>query len=233
MCGVYKIANKINGKIYVGSAKDFSERWNRHLRQLRKGKHHSKHLQRAYDKYGEDNFSFEIIEICSEEQRLEREQYYLDALLPFGDRGYNESKKATNCVLYGENNGMYGKRGENNPNFGRRNTEETKRKMSMAAKGKKKTESSKRKLSETRKKLFKEGKLQPYRPQWSKEDKERLSKEHSKSLLQIDKNTGEILHEFKNAIEAEEITGINKESIYKACQGKSKTSGGFAWKYKE
>ena len=157
MCGVYKIVNMINGKIYIGSTKDFKDRWNRHLRQLRRGKHHSKHLQRAYDKYGENSFSFEIIEICAEEQRLEREQYYLDTLLPFGDRGYNESKQATNCVLYGEDNGMYGKRGEDNPNFGRKKKEETKKKMSMAAKGKKKTELSKHKLSETRKKCLKKG----------------------------------------------------------------------------
>lgn len=233
MGGIYKITNIQNNKIYIGSAHNFRERWARHKCQLNSQKHHSKHLQRAWNKWGEKNFKFEIIEECEDAVLLEREQYYLDTLKPFSPNGYNESKKATNCVLYGENNGMYGKKGKDNPNFGRKNTDETKRKMSESAKGKKRSEKTKKKLSETRKTLFKEGKLEAYHPQWTEEDKAKFSDQHSIIVLQLNKETEEVIKEYKNVLVSSEETGINKSSIYKCCQGKSKTSGGYKWRYKD
>lgn len=50
---VYTIINIKNGKRYVGSTRLFEERKYYHLYLLRKGSHHSKILQRAYNKYGE------------------------------------------------------------------------------------------------------------------------------------------------------------------------------------
>ena len=78
--GIYKITNLINNKVYVGSAKNFSEREHRHFSDLQKGKHHQIKLQRAYDKYGKDNFIFEIIEKIPYEKDIiiEREQYFID-----------------------------------------------------------------------------------------------------------------------------------------------------------
>ena len=61
MCGVYMIKNKVNGKFYIGSSVDIAYRWARHKRQLRNGNHHSIHLQRAWDKYGEASFDFSIL----------------------------------------------------------------------------------------------------------------------------------------------------------------------------
>lgn len=78
MVGIYKIENLVNGKRYYGSSKNIDKRWRRHKNQLRSGKHGNYYLQRAWVKYGEDKFSFEIIEECSIETLLEREQYYLD-----------------------------------------------------------------------------------------------------------------------------------------------------------
>jgi len=79
---IYKIVNTINGKIYVGSAVNFRKRKNLHLKNLRDRKHGNKHLQLSFNKYGLDNFVFEIIELCSREILLEREQYYIDTLKP-------------------------------------------------------------------------------------------------------------------------------------------------------
>ena len=67
MCntGVYQIKNIVNGKIYIGSASSkfgFNSRWSRHVFDLKNGKHHSKHLQSSWDKYGSDKFKFEILE---------------------------------------------------------------------------------------------------------------------------------------------------------------------------
>ena len=93
ICGVYKITNTVNGKIYVGSSKDIKNRWYQHKKKLNEGKHGNTHLQNAWDLYGRDSFVFEIIEECLPESQFEREQHYLNALNPFDDNGYNIVRK--------------------------------------------------------------------------------------------------------------------------------------------
>jgi group I intron endonuclease len=78
MVGIYRIKNLVNGKIYYGSSKDIKKRWRTHKNKLNNGKHHNSPLLNAWNKYGEENFIFEIIELCDEKILLEREQYYLD-----------------------------------------------------------------------------------------------------------------------------------------------------------
>ena len=76
--GVYAIRNVVNGKMYIGSTTNsFMERWQCHKKRLRHGEHHSPHLQSSWERYGEKNFSFEIIEITSPERAKEREGYYI------------------------------------------------------------------------------------------------------------------------------------------------------------
>ena len=87
MCGVYMIKNKINGKFYIGSSVDITYRWARHKRQLRNGNHHSIHLQRAWDKYGEENFEFKVIEECSEDMTFKRVKPEIPLALDGGMNG--------------------------------------------------------------------------------------------------------------------------------------------------
>lgn len=89
MCGVYKIINKVNGKIYVGSSKNINQRWKEHIYHLNNGDHCNTYLQNAWNKYGSVNFSFKVIEKCEPQFQFEREQYYLNLLNPFDDNGYN------------------------------------------------------------------------------------------------------------------------------------------------
>lgn len=80
--GIYCFTNIENGKIYVGSAKNLRKRYGQHLSCLRLNKHHSKHFQNAWNKYGEDKFKYDIIEFVDDiSTLLIREQYYLDTLL--------------------------------------------------------------------------------------------------------------------------------------------------------
>lgn len=60
--GIYKIINIKNNKFYVGSAVDFTSRKRRHWWALRSQRHPNKHLQSAWNKYGEDAFKFVIVE---------------------------------------------------------------------------------------------------------------------------------------------------------------------------
>lgn len=88
--GIYKIVNTINRSIYIGSTINLVRREHEHFYSLKNDFHHSKILQRAFNKYGRLNFKFEVIEECEVEKLLEREQYYIDTLKP----SYNVSKIA-------------------------------------------------------------------------------------------------------------------------------------------
>ena len=77
-CGVYTITNTINNKIYVGSTtRLFCQRWGDHRVQLRSNKHHNIHLQRAWNKYGEDSLDFIILTTCGEHQLLKKEAEFI------------------------------------------------------------------------------------------------------------------------------------------------------------
>lgn len=118
--GIYQIVNKVNGKKYVGSSNDIMKRWSLHKSLLNRKKHHSTHLQSAWDKHGKDKFIFEIIENVEDNSLLyEREQYWLDLYKTYnGENGYNISKDSKAATR------------------GRTHSEETKQKISKAHKGK-------------------------------------------------------------------------------------------------
>lgn len=77
-CGIYAIVNTKNNKRYIGSSRNIELRWNQHHCDLRKNRHHSIALQRAWNKYGEGSFQFKILIKCSVDELLDYEQKYLD-----------------------------------------------------------------------------------------------------------------------------------------------------------
>ncbi len=81
--GIYVIICLESGRRYIGSAVDIASRWRVHRCDLHKHKHHSQHLQRAWNKYGEDKFQFAVLEIVDDRLMLvEREQVWLNELQP-------------------------------------------------------------------------------------------------------------------------------------------------------
>ena len=93
--GVYMIKNKISGKFYIGSASlSFRKRMALHRVHLRRGTHDSRHMQNAWNKYGEDDFAFSVLVVCAKDMCLFYEQLFLDALNPT----YNTAKIAGNCL---------------------------------------------------------------------------------------------------------------------------------------
>lgn len=88
--GIYKITNNVNGKIYIGKSQDIYNRWWQHEYEFEREIHYNPHFQRAWTKYGKDNFIFEIIEECTLDNIDEKEIYWIDkynATNP--DYGYN------------------------------------------------------------------------------------------------------------------------------------------------
>jgi group I intron endonuclease len=115
--GVYQIKNLVNGKVYVGSAVNINHRWVEHKSDLSRQKHHNEHLQYAWNKYGESNFNFEILEECPVEKLIYWEQIWMDSLCACDKRlGYNISPIAGSQL-------------------GTRQSEESRRKNSLAHRG--------------------------------------------------------------------------------------------------
>jgi len=118
---IYSIVNSVNGKMYVGSAVNLQKRRGTHLSRLRKNNHHSIALQNAFNKYTEDNFSFELIEYVQEKELLiKREQVWIDFFKPeynickianskLGVSPSEETREKNRQAVLGSKNGMYNK----------------------------------------------------------------------------------------------------------------------------
>lgn len=93
--GIYKWTCTANRKVYIGSAVNLRLRWRDHRSALRNDRHVNALLQRSWNKYGEDTFVFEVIELVLAPFLLEREQYYLDRLKSYDrNKGFNIYSKA-------------------------------------------------------------------------------------------------------------------------------------------
>jgi group I intron endonuclease len=138
MIGIYRIRNVVNNKCYYGSAKNITRRWSKHKSQLKYGRHENILLQRAWNKYGGENFLFEIVELCTETELLILEQKYLNINPEYnigkqasgGDNISNHPnkvniiesikftiKKNNDLLSKEERKEKWGKCGEDNPNW--------------------------------------------------------------------------------------------------------------------
>ena len=94
--GVYKLTNTTNGRVYIGSAKRFKERGRSHERELIAGKHGNQYLQNDFNKCGTDSFILEVLEVVegTKEERVAREQFYIDQSYDNQNQCYNIRKDA-------------------------------------------------------------------------------------------------------------------------------------------
>lgn len=140
--GIYLITNIFNGKIYVGSSSSsVTERLRNHKNELKNNKHHNIVLQRAYNKYGEKNFIFEILELYPSNLCVGMEQYWMNLLDSFNrERGYNLKSVAGSSFGYKyteeQRNNISlgiakagGRKNFKNPNYGKITSSSTKEAM--------------------------------------------------------------------------------------------------------
>lgn len=86
--GIYKIENLINGKIYVGKTLHLNKRFKEHLWELKKGNHFNRYLQNSWNKYGEENFKFSILEEVSNKDLLYEKELEWILRLKANDSAY-------------------------------------------------------------------------------------------------------------------------------------------------
>jgi group I intron endonuclease len=89
-CGIYKIENLHDKKIYVGSSINIENRKYKHFWMLERNKHDNAHLQYSYNKFGKEFFDFQILEECSLDTLIEKENFYINYYKSNNDNhGYN------------------------------------------------------------------------------------------------------------------------------------------------
>lgn len=147
--GIYAICCDANSKVYIGSARNIKNRLKRHKTALTKGTHHSIKLQRAWGKYGEDSFTFSLIErVFDPNDLVPREQAWFDFLCP-AVNGYNISPTAGSSL--GTKRAPISEETRvkmSSSQQGRKHNPETLIKIGNAHRGTKKTDEAKKKISE-------------------------------------------------------------------------------------
>lgn len=132
-CGIYRIFHKGSGKSYIGQSLNIKQRLRTHKWRLSSNQHDNQHLQNAWNKYGNDSFEWQTLEICERTELNEKEQFWIDtANAMFGV--YNIA-----LIIDGTS---------------KSHSEETRRKMSESLKGRKVSEETKLKLREGMKRFL-------------------------------------------------------------------------------
>jgi len=150
--GIYKITCITNNKVYIGQSTNIQERIKDHKRRLKNNKHDNSYLQNSWNKYGKENFKFEMLEICENNFKIlnEREIYWINEYNALDRRfGFNLSSGGGNGYsLAGktdeEKTTIFKKMsvtqhlkysGANAPNYGKPMSEAQKLKISNSLKG--------------------------------------------------------------------------------------------------
>ena len=102
--GIYKVTNKINGKVYIGQSVDIGRRWRQHMTAG-----DDIYFHKAIQKYGVENFEWEVIEKCKKSELDERESYWIEY--------YDSYNKGYNCTKGGDGMRAGVNAGEKNPNW--------------------------------------------------------------------------------------------------------------------
>lgn len=243
---IYMYINKLNGRKYIGQAQDFNKRHRHHI-----AKSNNKYpIDRAFNKYGKENFEIKILaeNIPTQEQINEYEKFFIKRYKTLatecgynisngGESGHNNFAGKTeeeineirhkisihHADISGKNNPMYGKCGKENPNYG--NGEKIK--------GEKNPFYGKHHTEETKKIMSEKAKCRKI----SEETKKKMSKSQkgkgTKKIAQYDKNMNLIKIWNSGTEIIDELHLSSQGNIISCCKDKLKTAYGFIWRYYE
>ena len=257
---IYKITNIITGKCYIGETiqHNYQRRWQKHLNSL-KYKEGCPLLKSSMKKHGIENFKFEILIICFDQDLVRYEKEYIKKYNSQVPNGYNilsGGQIGDGMVGYKHTPETIEKIKQKGKEFREKNpdhfeTYREKLRCSMEkvdlsscvknsvkfqkAMEKRRTDIKKGIITvsdEKKDKISKSLKIYHENKPISEKHREAVRKRLSKPVVQYNKN-GELIKEYSSIIEADRISGVKRSNIHNSITGKTKTAGGgFIWKYK-
>ena len=215
---IYLLTNKINNKKYVGQTirDDINKRWNQH----KYNKTNDTYISRALNKYGIDNFKFQIICICFNEDCNKFEEEYIKKFNTISPKGYNLSNGGKNKSTHPDTKKLISEKLKQrwkvtkHPSIGIKYSDEYKEKMSKSVK---------KSLNELR--------LKGITQNINSLENLKIASEKRKRKVAQYNMVGELLLKFNSISEAVLKTNINNRRISDVCNNKAKTAGGFIWKF--
>lgn len=216
-CGIYKIENLINGKIYIGQSIEIEKRWKKHL-----AAQDDFLIHKAIRKYGKNNFNFTILEECDIMDLDRKECYWINYYNTIIPNGYN--------MITGGSNGAGLAKGLKVIQYSLEGDFIAEYESAQQASNI--TGINHWSICACCRKEYKHSGGFQWRYAFDKEEIKPLSIRTNFTVLQLDKISNEIIAEFPSIAEATRATGIASPTICNVCKGKGKTAGGFKWKYK-
>lgn len=199
---IYMVKNNVNGKVYIGQTIETlpERRWQNHLSSIRCGIHKNTHLSSSVSRYGEESFSFSIIDSAESQEELDKlECHYINVYKTLNRK-------------FGYNKRLGGRTG--------RLSAESIEKMRKTKTG--------RKLSSTHRENIRKSLLGHTRTKgvkWSKEAVEKRKKQFCRFIYTITSPSGEVYTRENINILSEEF-GLDKGSVCRVANGKlSQTKG--------
>lgn len=246
LCGVYKITNIVNQKVYIGQSVSIQSRWKEHINSLRRGASRCTLLQRAWNKYGEESFVFEVLELCSPDMLDEIEISYI-LFYDSCNNGYNIEQGGNKNKHLSDDT----KKKIREAHLGKKMSDETIKRMSEARIGNKNPMYGKTHSSKARLKISKAHKGKPgYK--LNDETKEKIRKANTGKTLSeetrrkiSESTTGrtawnknlrsvycvELNEVFNTASDAGKYLNVRSSNILSCCEHIRKTCGGYHWIY--
>jgi len=229
--GIYQFRSLINGRVYIGSTVNFNKRRLLHLHYLRKGNHHAKILQRHFNKHGEGDLIFEILECCNVDDLIKAEQKYFDMLNPYfnsckvagntsGWKHSDETKAIFSFIHKGKSLSDKHKEAISKSQLGKKDSDETRLKKSASLTGIKKSEQHCLNLS-----IANKGKTIPI------ERVIRQSETSSRFMVEQYDMKDNYITTFNSSYLASNELGIPKKPIQRVCRGIYKSTHNFKFKY--
>lgn len=245
---IYKILNKVNGKFYIGSTKNLVKRRSDHIAGLTQNKHPNQYLQNAYN-LCKGNFKFlviEVIEDCTRELLIEREQYFIDTLEPhynihkiaYSPLGYKHTEEAIRkMTIASQNMSKETKQKISLAHLGVSKSNEHSLNISLGKKGKRMKQESIDKMAQTKigSKQSEETKIKRSASMLGKNAG--ANSKMSIPINQYKKENNELIFikEWASRGEIERELKFSGANIQKCCKGTKGYSQayGYVWKYKE
>lgn len=217
---IYLITNKLDNTKYVGQTieKDINERWKGHLK---KGSN-CRYLKHAFEKYGKDNFKFNIICLCFDNDCDKYEQEYMDKYNTLVPNGYNLRKAGNNGVHNEETKLKIGNsvrlRYKNLSDDEKNKYKEKFTGINNGRFGKKLSQEAKENLSKKMKENWEKGVFK----------RENILSRKKVNCYTLD---NEFVRSYESITEAVSKINISKPEISMCCNNRRKSAKGFIWKF--